>query len=393
MRLRLCSLAAGLLAGAVVLAAAPAGAREAGPGLLRVPGKLTKEDPTDSVRKGSHARTHKFKMEAGKVYQIDLVSREGQPEKFDPYLRLEDPSGRQVAADDDGGGFPNARILYVADKAGTYKIIATTLPAGQTGKYLLTVKEVQPTPEELLTARVKNVGSSSPEEQKKIYEQLRKRLEERKGDISVKDAQLAFGLVRELEEGNPKLALEACENLSKLLARASDERIAQGAEMMNQSAKQLKLIGNPIEIKGKTLDGKDLDWKAYRGKVVLVDFWATWCGPCVAELPNVLATYEKYHDRGFEVVGISLDRSTDKLREFVKDRKLPWACVPPDGGGKELADQFGVYAIPLPILVDRQGRVVSLHARGEELQRLLTRHIGPPAESSGKGKEAEKESR
>ena len=72
------------------------------------------------------------------------------------------------------------------------------------------------------------------------------------------------------------------------------------------------------------LDGKPLSVANYKGKVVLVDFWATWCGPCVAELPNVLQTYEKYHPKGFEIVGISLDSDKARLTSFLAQRKMTW---------------------------------------------------------------------
>src|ERR1041385_6831396 len=72
----------------------------------------------------------------------------------------------------------------------------------------------------------------------------------------------------------------------------------------------------------KDVAGKSLSVANYQGKVVLVDFWATWCGPCVAELPNVLKTYEKHHPEGFEIIGISLDRDETKLRDFIKTKNM-----------------------------------------------------------------------
>jgi hypothetical protein len=152
MRVRPISLALALLAGALILAPPRARAEQGDTkekkALKLEPGKgaavkaeLTKDDPQDKVRAGSHAKTYTVELKAGKSYQIDMVSQEGNPRKFDPYLRLEDPDGMEVAKDDDSGGNFNARITYTAEKAGTYKIVATTFVAGMTGKYLLKVRE------------------------------------------------------------------------------------------------------------------------------------------------------------------------------------------------------------------------------------------------------------
>lgn len=124
------------------------------------------------------------------------------------------------------------------------------------------------------------------------------------------------------------------------------------------------------------LNSKPVSLADYRGKVVLLDFWATWCGPCIAELPNVKEVYEKYRDKGFEIIGISLDTDEAALRKFIKENQLPWRQVF-DGKRWEtpLVQQYGVRGIPAQFLIDQEGRVISVKARGERLGELVAAQI------------------
>ncbi len=125
------------------------------------------------------------------------------------------------------------------------------------------------------------------------------------------------------------------------------------------------------------LDGKPVSLADYRGKLVLLDFWATWCGPCIAEMPNVKEVYEKYHDRGFEIIGISLDTDAAALHKFIKENQLPWRQIFDGKRWKTpLAQQYGVRGIPAQFLIDRAGRVISVKARGKRLHDLVEAEIG-----------------
>ena len=129
----------------------------------------------------------------------------------------------------------------------------------------------------------------------------------------------------------------------------------------------------------KDLNGKPLSIANFKGKVVLIDFWATWCPPCRAEVPNVVAVYNKYHSKGFEIIGISLDREADKgkLESYTKENKMPWQQF---FDGKywqnELSTKYGVNSIPATYLLDGQGKIIAKNLRGEDLEQAVAKALG-----------------
>ncbi len=124
----------------------------------------------------------------------------------------------------------------------------------------------------------------------------------------------------------------------------------------------------PFPVAAKDLRGRPLSLAQYRGKVVLMDFWATWCGPCVGEMPNVIAAYKKYHAKGFDVVGISLDQSRPALTTFIAQNKMPWRQVF-DGKAWNSAvpREYGVQAIPFGLLIGHDGTIAAVDVRGPAL--------------------------
>ncbi|HEV2318916.1 MAG TPA: TlpA disulfide reductase family protein [Verrucomicrobiae bacterium] len=114
--------------------------------------------------------------------------------------------------------------------------------------------------------------------------------------------------------------------------------------------------------------GKPLSIANYKGKVVMIDFWATWCPPCRGEIPNVVATYQKYHDKGFEIIGVSLDSDRDKLLSFIKENNMTWQqYFDGQGWSNKLAVKYGIESIPMTFLLDGNGKIIGKDLRGEEL--------------------------
>jgi thiol-disulfide isomerase/thioredoxin len=150
---------------------------------------------------------------------------------------------------------------------------------------------------------------------------------------------------------------------------AGDAFPAEVQDAAKALLRRVDRVGKPVDIKFSAIDGREIDVQALKGKVVLIDFWATWCGPCMAELPNLKAAFDKLHAKGFEIVGISVDRERDALEKVVSDRKIAWPQYFEEGGNK-FAEKFEIVPIPTMWLVDKKGNLRDLNARGELAQKV-----------------------
>jgi thiol-disulfide isomerase/thioredoxin len=158
----------------------------------------------------------------------------------------------------------------------------------------------------------------------------------------------------------------------------------QVEQIFNAQALALDKIGTTptaFPETAKDLDGKAVQVGDFKGKVLLIDFWATWCGPCRAEMPNVVAAYAKFHEKGLEIVGVTLDKpgDGDKVRDFITSHKMPWRQVYYPEGQNEVAETYGVESIPHTMLIGRDGNIIRVGLRGPALARAIEKAISAPA--------------
>jgi len=227
---------------------------------------------------------------------------------------------------------------------------------------ILTVfeKQLEPTPDDWHTVRMlveihEALGNSATKEK------------------TLRKAQAVFEKALE-QDANDRNALDGLANIHERLGNAELARTYklkvdpslgwEGQVLPDFSSPVVDLEGNPISLAD------------YRGKVVLLDFWAIWCGPCLGEIPRIKTVYEKYHDKGFDVIGVSLDEDEAALHAYISENEMPWRHIfDAQKWSGDLVQQYGVRSIPAPFLIDRKGKVISVKARGSLLGELVAAEI------------------
>ena len=179
---------------------------------------------------------------------------------------------------------------------------------------------------------------------------------------------------------------------ARTLVAGSNVDVAETARLWLHS---VEFKSKPLDLKFPDLDGREIDLAQYRGKVVLLDFWATWCVPCMEQMPHLVETYRKYHAKGFEVIGVTddipprdpanprrVEKTVPMLKEFLAQHGMAWPQLwdtrtRTAPGPKGLLQQFGVRSLPTYLLFDRNGMFVTSDLKGEKLDRELERLLGP----------------
>jgi len=148
-------------------------------------------------------------------------------------------------------------------------------------------------------------------------------------------------------------------------------------EQMAAAVANINPGGEAPEIDLKTPEGTQLKLSSLRGKYVLIDFWASWCGPCRKENPNVVRMYKQYHDKGFEILGVSLDNSKEKWMQAIQADGLTWKHVSDLAGWSSVAAKaYSVSSIPFTVLLDKNGKIIGKNLRGPALEEKLKEVLG-----------------
>jgi len=219
-------------------------------------------------------------------------------------------------------------------------------------------------------------------------ENFKKILEEAKTFLAANEFQPDYALLPMMllqvserldQDGKADLQKFVIAELLPILAKSEVEAAKEVVLRMEGILRFAELPGSEFEFQCVLLDGKKLDIKDFRGKVVLVDFWATWCGPCVMSIPMIKALYDKYHDQGFELIALSCDEDLDDLKEFEEESPHPWhvasVVMSVEAELTDYSTYYGITAYPTYVLVGKDGKVLhvthGIHEIAEKLAEMF----------------------
>lgn len=231
------------------------------------------------------------------------------------------------------------------------------------------------------------VSAATPEQQKdtaffgRINVEYRRRMKARAEAQIVyaqQHPQSYFGMVALSEGTGTPVDVKKIEPIYNAMGKSLRES-DQGRELGQRilAAKTIHVGAPAPKFTQQDVNGKPLKLEDVKSKYVLVEFWASWCGPCRAENPNLTKQYAKYKSQGFEVVAISLDDHKDKWEDAIAKDQLPWLHVSDlKGWNNEVGRQYGIRAVPANFLLDENKNIIAMNLRGEELNKKLSELFG-----------------
>jgi thiol-disulfide isomerase/thioredoxin len=183
--------------------------------------------------------------------------------------------------------------------------------------------------------------------------------------------------------GSNEIAKAMIDLAETQVENAKGEAKEELARNVSQFQKRLAILDKPMDFSGLVdVEGKPMDLERYKGKVILVDFWASWCGPCIQEIPNIERVFDEKNSEGFEVIGINLDEERSKLDGFLEKRPLKWNTYvsssedPKNRGFRTpIATEIGIAAIPFVAVIGKDGNVAAIHVRGPKLESTIAEQL------------------